>query len=484
LPLPAVQAETIHVPGDQPTIQKAIDAAADGDTVLVSPGTYYEYVHFKGKAIDLTSSHGAAATVIDGMDHYIAVHFRDDEGPDSKIEGFTITNAHGSLIDGGGIYCDGASPTIRNNIVTDNSCYIGGGILCYFGSPIIDGNVITHNSTIDQGGGISCFYSSANITNNFIAENSADVGGGIGCWDDSSTITGNIISKNTAYWGGGILLRETITAVSNNVLFANTSWHKGGGLYCHEAIVVITNNTFFKNEATYGGGICCVGTWALVANTILWDNQAPTGKEILLGDDYGPSSLFIHHSNIEGGQASIDILEGGGAYHWGLGMLVSDPLFVGSSEHDVHLTFNSPCRGSGDNNATGIPDLDFEGDPRIFQGTVDIGADEFHAHLYLAGDYYPGGSITGILAGLPGTWPVGLLLGSGLLDPPVFTPWGTFHLAPPWFILTLPPIPADGVLVIPATIPSSPAAPYDLPMQALIGLGPEALTNLEVLQVR
>jgi hypothetical protein len=46
------------------------------------------------------------------------------------------------------------------------------------------------------------------------------------------------------------------------------------------------------------------------------------------------------------------------------------------------------------------------------------------------------------------------------------------------------PIPGDGVLVLPATIPATPPAPYDLPMQALIGLNPDSLTNLFVLEVR
>src|SRR6516164_7182077 len=63
---PAFAQNTIKVPADQPTIQAAINAANSGDTVLVSPGTYYENINFNGKAITVTSSDGAAKTIIDG----------------------------------------------------------------------------------------------------------------------------------------------------------------------------------------------------------------------------------------------------------------------------------------------------------------------------------------------------------------------------------------------------------------------------------
>jgi hypothetical protein len=71
-----------------------------------------------------------------------------------------------------------------------------------------------------------------------------------------------------------------------------------------------------------------------------------------------------------------------------------------------------------------------------------------------------------------------------VLDPPQSTAWGNFFLQPPWLLLPLVPIPAEGVLILPATIPMSPPAPYDLPMQALIGLDPDSLTNLFVLEIR
>jgi hypothetical protein len=178
----------------------------------------------------------------------------------------------------------------------------------------------------------------------------------------------------------------------------------------------------------------------------------------------------VYYSNVQGG--------------WpGSGNIDQDPAFVDASNGDFHLTHPSPCRNAGDNGFIFIQ-LDFEGDPRIAGGLVDMGADEFYTHLYVTGSKTPGGSIEGKLVGLPGTSPVGLFFGSGVLDNPVQTAWGFFRLEHPWFLVPLIPIPGDGVLMLPASIPLSPAAPYDVPMQALIGLTSTSLTNLEVLEVR
>ena len=54
------------MPADQVTIQAAINAASNGDTVVVEPGTYVEKINFLGKAITVTSSGGASVTTIDG----------------------------------------------------------------------------------------------------------------------------------------------------------------------------------------------------------------------------------------------------------------------------------------------------------------------------------------------------------------------------------------------------------------------------------
>src|ERR1700722_17142951 len=69
---PAVAQTIIHVPGDVPTIQGAINQAQNGDTILVAPGTYDENINFDGKSITITSdsTNGGSATntIINGSE--------------------------------------------------------------------------------------------------------------------------------------------------------------------------------------------------------------------------------------------------------------------------------------------------------------------------------------------------------------------------------------------------------------------------------
>ena len=86
-------------------------------------------------------------------------------------------------------------------------------------------------------------------------------------------------------------------------------------------------------------------------------------------------------------------------------MIDTDPLYADNANKDFHLTWNSPCRNTGDNSAV-TECHDIERDPRIAFGTVDMGADEFYTHLYWTGDATAGGNIEVKLVGLPGTSPV------------------------------------------------------------------------------
>jgi hypothetical protein len=87
----AYESQELHVPADYATIQAALDGAANGDDIVVSPGTYPEAINFLGKAVHLHSSDGPAATIIDatGLNASV-VTCASGEGPASILEGFEI----------------------------------------------------------------------------------------------------------------------------------------------------------------------------------------------------------------------------------------------------------------------------------------------------------------------------------------------------------------------------------------------------------
>src|SRR5580704_17630160 len=156
----SARAATINVPSDQASIQAGILAANNGDTVLVAPGTYFENIDFKGKAITVTSAGGPSVTIIDGGKVNQVVTLDSGEGSSSVLSGFTIQNGVSSFV-GGGIYINRTSPTIRHNVIQNNLASDGGGgIGVYFASPLIEGNTIRNNSQVSnvEGGGGGGIY--------------------------------------------------------------------------------------------------------------------------------------------------------------------------------------------------------------------------------------------------------------------------------------------------------------------------------------
>jgi hypothetical protein len=337
------------------TIQKGIDSAVDGDTVLVADGTYTgdgnRDLDFNGKAITVTSENGAEATIIDCQgkeeEPHRGFYFHSGETLSSVMDGFTIKNGYG-LVEpfssstfsvGGGIYCTNSSPTITNNIIAGNTAEYGGGIQCWE-------------------------YSSPRVTNNVITRNSSSQGAGIWCYNHcSATISNNTITENVAGWGGGGVKIDMSSSaeVVNNVIAENSAQWKGGGIYCGNSCPVIINNTLAANSSQHeGGGIYIWGNASpMIVNTILWGDSP---EEIVLG---GGGSFIITYSCVQGG--------------WrGAGNIDADPFFFDAANGDYYLQAGSPCINAGDNFA--LPQSlveDIDGNPRITDDIMDMGAYEF-----------------------------------------------------------------------------------------------------------
>lgn len=452
--------------GPKATIQAGINVSVNGDTVIVADGTYVgKNLDFGGRVITLKSENGPDNCIIDcqGQSNRTVFYFHSGEDSNSVVEGFTITNGRGILVQtsgfnwadyGGGIYCKNSSPTIRNNIITENSVghsddydHRGGGIYCENSSAHILNNVISHNSANEQGdgGGIYCINSSPKILNNVISDCSTSSGHGNGgaiyCESSSPEIINNIIQRNSLYWGDGAgiccVSNSNPLIFSNLITENNIDWiGMGGGIYCDQSSPQIINNIISENvvDLDEGGGI---GVWrgcnslilnnliinnlaydagggiyffclshpmianctivgnscssptdakgiaiysgrscdTSIANSIIWENKNPYGEEIYVADSSYPSTLRISYSDIQGGQTAVYV-EPGCNLIWGEGNININPIFVDFDVKNYHLSSESPCINAGDTSGDYFGQTDIDGQLRVMNGNVDIGADE------------------------------------------------------------------------------------------------------------
>ena len=82
---------TINVPTDYSTIQAGINAASNGDTVLVAVGTYVENINFNGKSIALIGD-SRESTIIDGNQSGSVITIENYETPEIIETDFEILN--------------------------------------------------------------------------------------------------------------------------------------------------------------------------------------------------------------------------------------------------------------------------------------------------------------------------------------------------------------------------------------------------------
>jgi len=383
----AGMAATLHVPGEYPDIPAAISAASDGDTVLVSPGTFGGPVGFQGKNIVLRSVAGAEETVINTFSDFHAVMFTGAEDSTAVLEGFTVSNfypdasqAGRDIVEhGGGIYINGSSPTIRNNIVYRSIAHEGGGIYATNSSALIEDCEILENTTTGGGGGgiytvnagshgplriigcdihdnttghgIASFAHHVEIMGNRIHSNT-DRGMHLGC--DSALVCGNAITGNSGTnYGGGIYISTGAVTLIGNVIAENYASSSGGGIYEKSTGTVhLINNTVAMNQTSqgdnHGGGLYTYNDSIFIINSVFWGNESPYGSQIRVTGWYSKGYADISYCDIQGGLDSIyaepDSMS---EINWGPGNIDVDPEFEAGPLSDYHLAWGSPCIDAG-----------------------------------------------------------------------------------------------------------------------------------------
>ncbi|RKU10429.1 hypothetical protein C6501_13830 [Candidatus Poribacteria bacterium] len=308
-------AATLHVPADQPTIQAGIDAAKDGDTVLVADGTYSGIgnvnIDFLGKQIIVKSENGPEATIVDcqSIPNTRGFIFQNEETNDVVLEGFTITN--GNHEGWGGIYCTNSAPTIKNCYILSNR----GGIYCVDSNPkIIDSKISNNNSVA----GVSFWghpekdydddkINRPRLTNCIVSENE---NAGISSFDGASVeIIGCIVSKNKS---SGIVCDYF---ASVHIRYCEIFQNTGGGIKGTEyAGLNITDSIIKQNTAKNGGGISCSPTSRLkVIGCVIAENIATeSGGGIDIYSSFGHASIAYctitrNTANVRGGGVHVEL---------------------------------------------------------------------------------------------------------------------------------------------------------------------------------
>lgn len=253
-------------------IQHGIDAAKNGDIVMVAQGEYRENIRFKGKNISLTGM-DRATTIISGNSAGPVVTFLGTEDESCSLSEFAMHS--GLAPNGGGILGNGCRTRIQNNTIASNVAEeCGGGLHNCDG--LIQGNTIMQNHATFYGGGL--YDCDGMIYNNDIFWNFAfgltdeyapEYGHGGALYGCDGVIQANTIHMNQALQGGGLYgCSATIqyNAIESNWAVTVTPpgfWTYGGagGGLCRCGGIIQYNGIHANTAESFGGGLAeCNGT--------------------------------------------------------------------------------------------------------------------------------------------------------------------------------------------------------------------------------
>ena len=249
------------VPSQYSTMQSAIDAAVNGDTVIVAPGTYNQTMTISNKAITIRSSAGASTTKIDRNGSATDVFtINNAPGAGVTIEGFTILRSQASVFVG-----NGASTVTLNNIrvmTGQRAVYVN------LGSDFVLTDVQVAGMTGSSGGGVYLVGAGSTLT----ATDSSFGGCTSKClyFDDNSS--GTLINCQFMNNTDSSIYCETATVVSvADSEFNNCSAASGAAAYIQSGTFSMTNCSA-SNFAANSGGVVQSDSAAVTIDGLLAEN--------------------------------------------------------------------------------------------------------------------------------------------------------------------------------------------------------------------
>jgi hypothetical protein len=352
--------------GDFATIQAAIDAAVAGDVIELGDGVFRgdgnRDLVFMGKAITVRAQSGdPELAIIDcegtALEPHNGVNYVNAEGANSILENITITGGVGpggaSLVFGGAIHCNAASPTIRNCRLIGNQAAAGGAIQCADGaSPTVTGCLIIDNQAVPSpstGGGVggaifvsggSPMITGCTFLRNRAGEDFVGSGGALQLEASFATVSDCAFTNNETVGdgaaiavNGGAPLIEDCTILGNRAGFLfsdgggiwvgagdpvmrsclvaqNTAGRYGGGVYVGGGVLAVEASTITRNTAgSEGGGIYWTSPApGSLTSTIVWGNCVTTlSFNIYLDGELSASCSDIESlGTVVNGQLTLD----------------------------------------------------------------------------------------------------------------------------------------------------------------------------------
>jgi predicted outer membrane repeat protein len=379
-PEPEPKTIVVHADGsgDQPNIQAAIDAASDGDIVLLEDGWYQgdgnRDLDLKGKRIIIKSDGGPDNCVIDcdgsASDPHRAFRFHSQETNQTIIQGVTIEGGH-TTDEGGAIRCERkTAPLFRNVLFRANDSRA---VFATAASPVFDGCVFSEN----PGGAVSCADGSTvrfvetTFALNVVAGNGAAVLAGTSVADFTSCrFTGNSASGS-----GGAVRASGTPDVQAKLTFTvcwfddNDTGGRGGAIQGDYTDLAASACSFVRNQAGAGGGAIFLATLSmgLVTGSLFVDNSSSDGAAVLNGifstTTLENSIVAFNRSGPPVTCESADLprlictdLYGNESGDW-VGCIAAqssqdgnfsaDPLFCDMAADDFALRSDSPCATAG-----------------------------------------------------------------------------------------------------------------------------------------